>query len=366
MTGARSSTANIRSASPLGVASLPSVPWIHVLVANWLITDPSYIVSSKKLHNYQVQNDGHSHTVFFLGGRLRFVKLPPISVGVIMVIVASGVLFWIFEASWLWHHINASPVIIYTYLWLLSFLFFVKAACSDPGIVPRNLHLPYNMDQMGTYKPPDEYFNVVSLPYTSNTTFGVSVKYCPTCHIWRLPRMSHCGICNVCVSNHDHHCKFLSNCVGLRNYRHFLWFLLVSVLACVCQAVLCFVHLFHYRTHYSSLSTFSQSASRYPVALLLAIIAILGFVYPFLLLGLHVYLTAYNCTTREYLNYVRPASHGASPYVNVFDTKSIWRNLWLNWIATPQGLSLVNPKQQYVEGDITLEPVPPLAGFTHA
>lgn len=344
----------------------PNISWIHVFVANWLITDPSYVDSEHPDHNYQVHFDTNNRTVFLLGGRLRFVKQPPISLVVAAAIVACGLLFWIFEAQWLWHHIHPAPVILYSYVWVLLFLFFIKAASSDPGIMPRNLHLPYNITLLGSTKPPDEYFNVVSLPYTTNPTFGVSVKYCPSCHIWRLPRMSHCGVCNACVANHDHHCKFLNNCVGLRNYRHFLWFLLASVVACALQTALCMVHLFHYRTGHSTISSFSHSASTYPVALLLSIVGFLAFIYPFLLLGLHLYLTAYNCTTREYLNYVRPASHGAAAYVNVFDTKSIWRNLWLNWVATPQGLSLVKPTQPYVEGDITLERVLPLAGFTHA
>ena len=28
----------------------------------------------------------------------------------------------------------------------------------------------------------------------------------------------HCGACNKCVSDFDHHCQYLNNCIGGKNY----------------------------------------------------------------------------------------------------------------------------------------------------
>ena len=44
----------------------------------------------------------------------------------------------------------------------------------------------------------------------------------------RTPKASHCGACGYCIQGWDHHCTALNNCVGHRNIRSFVAFLICT------------------------------------------------------------------------------------------------------------------------------------------
>lgn len=53
---------------------------------------------------------------------------------------------------------------------------------------------------------------------------------CHLCNITiRSKRTKHCSICNKCVERFDHHCKWLNNCIGGRNYPAFIVYLLSTI-----------------------------------------------------------------------------------------------------------------------------------------
>lgn len=326
-------------------------------LANWVLTIPKHVSPDGKQRNYQLRSD--TPHVYLFGGRLFFVKQKPYSVVLGLVLVATGILYWVFEAPWAWHHQSPAVVLIFSYLWFLSVSFFIRSSTSDPGIQPRNAHLPFDPIQIGSNSGPDEYNDTITLPYRSNRYIGVNVKYCPTCHIWRMPRMSHCVFCNVCVEKHDHHCVYLNNCIGCGNYRYFLWFLLTIVITSIYLSVFMFLRCFRYHNgdHDQLFKDFIRES---PVTFLLAILSLIGLVYPSFLLVFHLYLTANNMTTREYLNYAR----GNSDYVNVFDTSSVWRNLVLNWCSLSYETRVNDPRAK-VDNNLLSTNLPPLSSFSH-
>lgn len=346
--------------------------WWHILITNWIIADPNYMleVNGGPSRNYQVQKYSNMKHLYLFGGRLRTVKQLPLNLIVGGLMILLGILFWIFEASWFWHKLSPAIPIVFSYCWFISFTMFIKAATSDPGILPRNMHLPNYPTRIkdeddktiegSSLDPivanPDEYFNTITLPYYDDKYNGVNVKYCTTCHIWRPPRSSHCGVCNVCVVNHDHHCIYINNCVGLRNYKYFLWFVLFTVISNIYVTVTTFVHIFHYLSTDSNLKSFKHSIETYPGTFVTLILSILTLIYPLSILIIHICLTSQNLTTREYLNNVRPNKN----FVHVFDTHSMLKNFYITWIGRSRGVSSFRLRDQSMAGDIRLENLPPL------
>eukprot|EP00398_MALV-I-01_sp_L67-1_P000573 gene573-463_t len=56
-------------------------------------------------------------------------------------------------------------------------------------------------------------------------------RICPTCWLSRPIRSKHCGICDGCFDDFDHHCLFIRNCVGYGNRRIFMMYIFTLPIA---------------------------------------------------------------------------------------------------------------------------------------
>ena len=87
----------------------------------------------------------------------------------------------------------------------------------DPGVIPRGFRYP-NLPEL--HYPPRGY------AYSSASYNGPRVRGCEGCDVHKPPRAHHCSLCGHCVEKMDHHCPWINSCVGYRNQRAFLSFLL--------------------------------------------------------------------------------------------------------------------------------------------
>ena len=56
------------------------------------------------------------------------------------------------------------------------------------------------------------------------------IRYCKKCQARKPDRAHHCSTCRRCVLKMDHHCPWLATCIGLRNHKAFLLFLIYTTL----------------------------------------------------------------------------------------------------------------------------------------
>jgi len=232
-------------------------------------------------------------------------------------------LFFAFDCPYLIKQLSPVVPVFAAILFLFAICCILRTACSDPGILPRAtpdeiLYLEKSMDNSQTTALAGRTMEI-----QMRSGQIIHLKYCQTCKIFRPPRVSHCSLCDACIANFDHHCPWVGNCVGLRNYRYFYLFLFSLSLLC------CYIFAFNIvnivlRTQGNS--TVADAIRDTPATLVEALICFFSIWSIVGLWGYHSYLICRSVTTNEDIKGTWDAPDGEGNLTNPFSRGHFWSN----------------------------------------
>lgn len=226
-------------------------------------------------------------------------------------------IYFVFTVPYYWKSLMILPVLA-LFLFVLTVSFLLLTCCSDPGIIPRRSVIlatqsEEHLTQVLGYNPlgvgtPVRKKGIDCERMVPHELVRKGYVWCHTCEIVRPPRSSHCSECDNCVLRFDHHCPFVNNCVGQRNYHFFMGFttsLCLLALVVLPSLAWFFMQVTERRWDEGTSSVENTPVKRYAI---IAIAGILG-IGACLLCGLwsyHLYLISQGKTTKEHLKGRKP------------------------------------------------------------
>ena len=215
------------------------------------------------------------------------------------------ILFFFFEADYLSNELTPFIPILIMVLYIIILVNLILATFCDPGIIRK-----FDIKNINNNNINKDLKNKRIISKIFHLGKIISYKYCYTCGIMRPIKSTHCHVCNNCVERLDHHCPWIGNCTGKRNYIYFFVFLSLLNLLQILIIIICFIHIIKIKNDYNNSNNnlpidkrisniTSFSLCEVIVSLYLIIYSILFMFFTTRLIIYHVNLILNDITTKE-------------------------------------------------------------------
>ena len=234
------------------------------------------------------------------------------------------ILFLSFNSQYMKNELSVVIPFLIVFIYIITLIYLLVGSFSDPGIIRR-----FNFNNINDYN-----FKYLTRKEAKLFHLGyiINYKYCNTCGIIRPNRSTHCSDCNNCVERLDHHCPWMGNCAGKRNYIYFFIFLTLLNILSILIIIFCIIHIIKRIKELSDINDDLShdkkikgikvySFCEVVMSLYLIIYCFLTMCFITGLLYYHIKLIINNITTKEELRKIFNNSQG-----NIY-TRSFWKNV---------------------------------------